>query len=80
MGKKKGTHLTAPRQEVLGIPEPIWRELWEEVERARALYQEMQVAPSRELERELFGPLTHLVGPGRATWAAAESLEGDARG
>ena len=37
MGKKKGTHLTAPRQEVLGIPEPIWRELWEEVERARAL-------------------------------------------
>ena len=51
MGKKKGTHLTAPRQEVLGIPEPIWRELWEEVERARALYQEMQVAPSRELEQ-----------------------------
>lgn len=56
MGKKKGTHLTAPRQEVLGIPEPIWRELWEEVERARALYQEMQVAPSRELERELLAP------------------------
>ena len=78
MGKKKGTHLTAPRQEVLGIPEPIWREHWEEVERARALYQEMQVAPSRELERELFGALTHLVGHVSAMWEEAEFLEEDA--
>ena len=78
MGKKKGTHLTAPRQEVLGIPEPIWRELWEEVERARALYQEMQVAPSRELERELFGALTPLVGHVSAMWEEAEFLEEDA--
>ena len=65
MGKKKGTHLTAPRQEVLGIPEPIWRELWEEVERARALYQEI-------------GALTHLVGHVSAMWEEAEFLEEDA--
>ena len=78
MGKKKGTHLTAPRQEVLGIPEPIWLELWEEVERALALYQEMQVAPSRELELELFCALTHLVGHVSAMWEDAEFLEEDA--
>ena len=78
MGKKKGALPTAARQGGLGIPEPIWRQLWEEVERARALYQEMQVAPSRELERELFGALTHLVGHVSAMWEEAEFLEEDA--
>ncbi|WP_244361273.1 hypothetical protein [Thermus thermophilus] len=48
------------------------------MERARALYQEMQVAPSRELERELFGALTHLVGHVSAMWEEAEFLEEDA--
>ncbi|WP_022797949.1 hypothetical protein [Thermus islandicus] len=62
MGKEKGTHPTPPRQGVLGIPEPIWRELWE--------VEEMRVAPSRELEREFFGALTHQVGQG-ALWEEA---------
>jgi len=75
MGRKKGAHPTALRQEVLGIPEAVWRELWEEVGRARALYQEMQVAPSREVERELFGALTHLVGHVSAMWEEAEFLQ-----
>ena len=61
MGKKKGTHLTAPRQEVLGIPEPIWRELWEEVERARALYQEMQSDVVQQILRR-GGSIKNLTG------------------
>jgi len=75
MGKKKGAYPTTLGQGVLGIPHPIWEELWEEADRAKALFRRFQEAPSPELERELLGSLTHLMGHVSAMWEEAEFQE-----
>jgi hypothetical protein len=72
MGSVKAAHPQA--QGVLGIPEAIWQELWDEVESLKRLYEEARgvegpLPPA--LEEALLHSLTHLWGHAKAMWEEA---------
>jgi hypothetical protein len=68
----RGTKAAHPQAEgVVGLPEPIWRELFAEVDHLRALYERFQEAGEGErkaLEEEILRSLTHLWAHTRVMW------------
>ncbi|KHG65046.1 hypothetical protein QT17_09205 [Thermus sp. 2.9] len=65
-------------EKVLGLPEPLWQELFEEVERLKALYLRLKEAPREErvaLEEEALRSLAHLWGHAKVMWDELELEE-----
>jgi hypothetical protein len=56
---------------LVGLPEPIWQELFEEVDRLKMVYQKLKEASPEErsaLEEEALRSLTHLWAHTRVMW------------
>jgi len=76
----RGTKAATPQVEkVVGLPDPIWQELFEEVDRLKAVYQRLKEAPPEArsaLEEEVLHSLAHLWAHTRVMWEELELTEG----